>query len=87
MKRRNFIFFFIFVHIFFIAFQIDKQGRLVKLSYEKQIQEELIKKLVSQKQELTNTLYALKNPTDIKDYATKIGMIPVKLSQIKRLSS
>ena len=86
MKRRNFIFFFITAHILFIAFQIDKQGKLVKLSYEKQRYEEKKEKLYTEKEKLTNTLYALKNHTNIKAYALKHGMKPLKLSQVKRLS-
>jgi len=85
MKKRNFVLLFIFVHILFIAFQINKQGQLVKLSYEKQCLEARKKKLLTEKQELTNQIYALQNHTEVKKYALQKGMRPVKLSQIKRL--
>lgn len=86
MKRRSFIVLFVFVHLLFIAFQIDKQGRVVKLSYEKQRLEKEKEKLLGEKQALTNQLYALQNRIEIKEYALKKGMQSVKLTQIKRLN-
>ena len=53
MKRKTFIGLFIAVHILFIAFQIDKQSRLVKLTYQKQRHESEKQKLLARKQELT----------------------------------
>jgi Tfp pilus assembly protein PilO len=86
MKKKTFVFIFLAVHILFIVFQIDKQNRMVRLSYKKQKQEQLQKTLKNKRQELTNKLYALKNKKEIKHFArTQLKMKPLKLKQIKRI--
>jgi hypothetical protein len=65
--------------------QIDKQGRIVKLSYEKQTLEGTKQSLLTEKQKMTNQLYALKNHRSIKEYALEQGMKPIKLAQVKKV--
>lgn len=87
MKRSYFIALFVLVHTLFIAIQIDKQSRLVQLSYEKQRHEKEKNTLSSKKQELTNSLYALKNPSQVKQYATtELTMKPLELKKVKRIT-
>jgi len=87
MKRKSFITIFVAVHVLFIALQIDKQSKIVKLSYQKQRHEEEKKKLLAQKQKQTNTLFALKKPSQVKQFATQqLSMKPLDLKQIKRIS-
>ena len=86
MKRKTFIGLFITVHILFIAFQIDKQSRLVKLTYQKQRNDTEKQKLLARKQELTVELYNLKQPQAIKQYAqNNLNMKPLDIKKIKRI--
>lgn len=88
MKRKSFILLFVATHVLFIALQINKQSKIVKLSYQKQRYEETKKKLLEQKQNYTNQLFALKKPSQIKQFATqKLAMKPLDLKQIKRIQS
>lgn len=87
MKRKAFITLFLGIHIMFIAFQIDKQSRLVKLSYQKQRIENESQKLLLKKQELTIALHTIKNHTTIKSFAqNELKMNPIDLKKIKRIS-
>lgn len=86
MKKKTFIIIFLTVHVLFIALQIDKQSRMVKLSYTKQKAEQTIKTLSNQKQALVNKLYMLKNKHEIKTYAhTHLKMKPLKIKQVQRI--
>ena len=86
MKKRTFIILFISAHLFFIGFQIDKQSRLVKLSYKKQAYEQEIKALKTKKQLLTNQLHVLQNHQKIKTFARdELGMQPLFLKNLKHL--
>ncbi len=86
MKKRTFIILFISAHLFFIGFQIDKQSRLVKLSYKKQTYEQRFKELKTKKQILTNNLHALQNHQKIKTFASnQLGMQPLFLKNLKHL--
>lgn len=77
---------FIGVHILFIVLQIDKQSKMVRLSYKKQKDEQKYKELLTHKQNLINKLYAIKNKKDIKVYAQEhLNMKPLKLHSIKRI--
>lgn len=79
---------FVGVHVFFIVFQIDKQSRMVRLSYNKQKDEQEFTALKNKKQALINKLYVLKNKKTIKEYANAhLGMKPLKLNRVKRISS
>jgi hypothetical protein len=86
MKRKTFIGLFITTHILFIAFQIDKQSRLIKLSYEKQRHETEKQKLLALKQDLTIELYNMKQPGTIKKFAhNELNMQPLNIKKIKRM--
>ena len=86
MKKRTFTLIFISAHLFFIGFQIDKQSRLVKLSYKKQAYELKLKDLKTKKQKLTNHLHALQNHQKIKTFASnELGMQPLFLKNLKHL--
>ncbi len=86
MKKQISIILFICAHLFFIGFQIDKQSRLVKLSYTKQAYEQKLKKLNTKKQKLTNQLHAFQNHQKIKAFAsTELGMQPLFLKNLKHL--
>ncbi len=87
MKKRTSIILFVFAHLFFIGFQIDKQSRLIKLSYKKQAYEQKLKNLKIQKQRLTNHLHEFQNHQKIKTFArNELGMQPLFLKNIKHLS-
>lgn len=86
MKKRTFITLFITTHLLFVCALIDKQGKILKLSYEKQQYEKKLKLLAAQKQEKTHTLHALKSHQAIKNYATNtLHMEPLFLKNIKKL--
>jgi Tfp pilus assembly protein PilO len=86
MKKKAFIVLFLTVHVLFIVLQIDKQSRMVKLSYTKQKEEQTLKTLFHKKQALVNELYRLKNKQGIKKYAqTHLKMKPLKIKQVQRI--
>ncbi len=86
MKKQIFIILFVSAHLFFIGFQIDKQSRLVKLSYKKQSYEQKLKELRTKKQLLANHLHALQNHQKIKAFASsELGMQPLFLKNLKHL--
>ena len=86
MKRSLFISLFCGAHIVAIVAHIHQQSQFTKGSFEKQKKETANQLLVKKKQELSNTLYALHNQTEIKKFACeKLNMKPIKLSQIKKL--
>jgi len=86
MKRSYFIVVFISTHVFFIFFQIHKHSKIVKLSYQKQKNEQRKERLAQKIQELTQKLYAQKERSAIKKFAQeKLKMKKMKLSQIKKL--
>ncbi|MCA9770236.1 hypothetical protein KC460_02610 [Candidatus Dependentiae bacterium] len=88
MKQKTFITVFVGAHILFIFLQIHKHSQIVKNSYTKQKFEQEKTLLIKKKQALTHQLYAYKNKSAIKDFATKkLGMQPLRLSQIKTLTS
>jgi len=86
MKKLTFIVLFCGVNIFFVFLQIDKKGKNTALSYEIQRKERELQELVQQKEHLTNTLHAFKNPSAVKEYAAQqLNMKKIKLSQVKLL--
>lgn len=86
MKKKSFIVLFLAVHVIFIVLQIDKQSKMVKLSYTKQKEEQVRKALSNKKQALINRLYALRNKQKIKTYAqTHLKMKPLKIKQVQRI--
>lgn len=88
MKKKTFIVLFLTVHVLFIALQIDKQSKMVKLSYTKQKAEQTHSTLSKRKQELINRLYTLRNKQEIKNYAqAHLNMKPLKIKQVQRIPS
>jgi len=86
VKKKSFIVLFIAFHVFFIGLKIDKQGRFIKLSYEKQSLETRKQNLQKKNQNLVNTLYTLKKPSSIKRFAQeKLDMEPLNLKRVKRI--
>ncbi len=87
MKKNYFMSIFIATNLFFIFFQIYHQSNLIKRSLQKQKFEKYYEELLEQKKELKNSLQHLKNRSSIKESAQKMGMKPVRLTVIKKLSS
>ncbi len=86
MKRGMFITIFIFSHLLFFVLQIDKQSRLIKLSYTKQTYEQELKILKAHKQKLSNQLHEFQNHQKIKAFAkNELGMHPLFLKNLKHL--
>ncbi len=78
---------FIFVNIVFIFLQIYKQSIFIKYTYQNQKLILRKEQLIQNKNELTQQLLILKNPTSIKNYAIKkLKMEKIKLNQIKKLT-
>ena len=87
MEKRVFITLFITAHLLFVCALIDKQTRLVKLSYQKQIYEQKIKSLFLKRQLLTNKIHTLQNHKEIKAYAiNELKMNPLFLKNVKKIS-
>ncbi len=87
MKKITFAAIFVGIQLCFICIHIDKQTKLVKLSYQKQKYEQTLKTVQLKKQQLTATLHSLKNNQSIKKYAeTELGMTPLFLKNIKKIS-
>lgn len=87
MKKKTFIGIFISVQLACATLYIHKQSILVKLSYQKQTQHEELKQLIAHKDRLTSKLCDLQNPKRVKHFAQeKLGMQPLALKKIKRLS-
>jgi len=86
MKKRVFLGVFISTQLFFVCFHIDRQSRMVKLSYEKQRYEQTLKTLSDRKQQLRSHLGALQNHQKIATFAQEtLGMKPLFLKHIKHL--
>jgi cell division protein FtsL len=88
MKRSLFITLFVSVHILFVLLIIHKQNNFIALSYENQRTQKRILELQDSKKILLREQYALTSHEHVKKFAqTKLGLEPVKMSQIKRLVS
>lgn len=86
MKKKTFIVLFLTVHVLFITLQIDKQSKMVKLSYAKQKKEQTFKVLLNEKQQLINQLHTLRNKQSIKAYAQNhLKMKSLKIKQVQRI--
>ncbi len=87
MKRSTFISLFIGTQLFLVTLQVYKHSKHAQLLYDKQKHELHKANLLAKRQQLTQELYACKDRTAIKEFATKeLHMEPVRLSQIKKLS-
>lgn len=86
MKKESFIFLFIAVNLFFIFFQIYKNSKIIKVSFEKQRNEKLKEELINHKITLSQQLCALQNKAEIKQYAVDtLQMEKIKLHNLKKL--
>lgn len=86
MKRKSFIALFIGVHLIFIILQIDKQSKMVRLSYLKQHYEKELATLTAQSATLAMNIQKQKNKKKIKLFAQKeLGMQPLVLKTVKRI--
>lgn len=84
MKAKVTIALVIGVNVTLLFLHIHKSSVLVAESYRKQKNEHLKQELSKKKDTLTQNLYTAKNHTTIKNFATKkLGMEPIRLSQIK----
>jgi len=87
MKKGPFIILFVSVNLFFLFFQINKQSRLVKLSFEQQRLEKTKSDLLDQKQKIKHELFRVQQTDNIKKYAChELGMEKMKLSQVKQIT-
>lgn len=67
---------------------IHKHGLYVGELYREQRVARSIKELITKKQQALAALYAYKNPSSIKEFASsKLGMQPVSLTQLHKVSS
>lgn len=88
MKRSTFIAIFISTHFGFIFLQIHKHTGFIKQSFAKQKNERLLASLEVKKQQLTQDLHIAKNHASVREFAkTNLNMAPVRLSQIKKVST
>lgn len=85
MKRSFFLTIFIISHIIFIFAQINNYSKIIKITYEKQKNDEAKNLLIKKKRELTHQLSVLQNHTTIKNHAIQLGMQPISLQQIEKL--
>ncbi len=88
--KKGTLFFILFLttHIFFVFFYIHKESRIIKLSYQKQKHEKLIKDLEQQKQDLTQNFLTMQNHLEIKEFAQKkLGMQKINLNKCKMLDN
>lgn len=87
MKRSTFIFVFIACNIGMVLLQIQHHTNVVRQQYRKQRNERLKEELVQKKATALRSLYALKNPAAIKQFATEeLKMQKICLQQIKTVS-
>ncbi len=86
MKRSWFITLFVSVHILFVLLVIHKQNNFIALSYEHQRKHKRILELQDEKKQLLHEQYALTSHAHVKKFAqTKLGMEPVRITQMKKL--
>lgn len=87
MKKVTFFTFFIVTNLLFLVLQIHKQSAYVQASYHNQRLEQKVHDLEQEKNSLTQELYELKNPHQLKEYAqTTLSMYPIRLNQIKTIT-
>lgn len=88
MKRTPFITFFFVLQVVFVILHLQKQSKIIQLSYTKQKNEHEKETLVKKKQALTHELYTLHDPVSIKQFAQdKLDLKPMSIYQVKRLSN
>jgi hypothetical protein len=88
MKRSTFILIFIACNICMALLQIKNHTNIVRQLYRKQRNEKIKEDLVQKKAAMLRSLYALKNPAAIKQFATEeLNMHNVSLHQIKTVAA
>lgn len=84
--KKKFILTYVGLHAIFAFLQIYKQSAFIKLSYQKQKNEQILAEITQQQKNLFHNLEIFKNSSDIKRYAqNNLKMVPVKLENIKHL--
>ena len=88
MNRRKFILLFFFCNILMVFLHIKKHANIVRQMYRKQRNEKIKEELMQKKSSTLRSLYTLKNPSSIKQFATEqLNMQKVCLHQIKTVTS
>jgi len=86
MKKISAIVLFFSCNAGLIFFEVHKQSKYLKLSYQTQKLQAQICQLDKQKTELTYELYQLQQPDKIQDIAIKnLGMKNIELKKIKKV--
>lgn len=77
---------FLLTQLFLIFFEIHRQSKIIKLSYQKQKLEKNIAELLLKKQKLKQEIESEKNLSKIKSFAiNNLGMEKIELSKLKKL--
>lgn len=88
MRRSSFIALIIAGHVLFIFLTIYQQTWITRLLYKQQELERTKTLLTTQKATLEQTLYTLKNPQTISQYAiTQLHMQPISLRNVYQLDA
>ncbi len=85
IKRIRFIIILLIAQLIFIGLYINKQSQWVKIMYNQQILEKTYATLIIKKQNLTNELSSLHNKNTLKSYSASKGLVPLILSQTKKI--
>ncbi len=87
LRKKTFIILFITGHVVFIFLQIYNHTQYIQQTYTKQTYEKKHDTLCKEKQKFTQQLYALKDPTTIKQFAQDtLHMHPNRLKQVKKIT-
>ena len=87
MNRRTFILFFIACNIVIVFLHIHNHTNIVRQLYRKQRNEKMKEELLQKKAAAMRTLYTLKNPSSIKQFAAEqLNMQKIALNQIKTVT-
>ena len=87
MSRRTFILFFIACNIAIVFLHIRNHTNIVRELYRKQRNEKIRDELLQKKTTAIRTLYSLKNPSLIKQFAVEqLNMKKVAFDQIKTVT-
>lgn len=87
LHKRPFITLLVITNLLFVFMLIYKQTWITRLSYKQQEVEKKRNELIDEKEALTQALYRLKNPKNVKKYAMNhLGMKKMSLQQAKKLS-
>ena len=88
MNSRKLLMLFIGIHLCLPILHIHKHSQVVKYSYTKQKLERELDTLHKKREQLVLHLHELKSPNSIRQFAkNNLGMSPVSLQQIKKLTS